>query len=379
MIKKTILAALLWLPLSLMAQNGFVLNGQIDSLKKTAMAQLRYYNEGREIKDSVLLYKGRFTFRGQLTAPVLAELSLNHDTANIGSDRWGDVLQLYLENSTIDVKGTDFISRAVVTGSATSDDNKKLASWRRPYRKMADSLTRLYKSWTPEQRKDSALVAGLRPIMQVSQLGYDSVSRAFIANHPNSHISLVAFKQVELPFYFNPDTAAIKFARFPEKLRTSPLGKEIAASIEKSKQTNIGVTAMDFTELDPAGNSVKLSDFRGKYVLLDFWASWCTPCRAENPNMLKAYNMYKNKNFTILGVSVDDSDGRGAWLAAIKKDGIPWTQVSELKGVQAKSALLYGVTAIPMNFLIDPTGKIIARNLRGEELHLKLSQLFPSK
>jgi peroxiredoxin len=160
-------------------------------------------------------------------------------------------------------------------------------------------------------------------------------------------------------------------------MRESFAGKLLAAINETGKKTNKGVIAMDFTEFDTTGKSIKLSDFRGQYVLVDFWASWCAPCRAENPNMLKAYNKYKSKNFTILGVSLDEEKGRRAWLGAVKKDSLPWTQVSELKGFKGKSAVLYGVTAIPSNYLVDPNGRIIGRNLRGEELEKKLGALFP--
>ena len=268
---------------------------------------------------------------------------------------------------------------AVIQDPSVKDNEKILTEMRRPYRKIADSIMKVYNSWTPEQRKDTTLTKPLGPIMRSSQAGYDSVSRLFINRHLNSAVSLPVFKEVELVYNFNPDSAEVKFARFPEKLRSSPLGKQLASIIEIGKKTNTGVMAMDFSEPDTAGKTVKLSDFRGKYVLVDFWASWCKPCRAENPNMLKAYNKHKRNNFTILGVSLDDSDGRRAWLGAVYKDGLPWTQVSELKGFKAKSAVLYGVSAIPTNFLIDPSGKIIARNLRGEDLEKKLTELFPSK
>ncbi len=138
----------------------------------------------------------------------------------------------------------------------------------------------------------------------------------------------------------------------------------------------LGATAPEFAEADTAGKVISLSSFRGKYVLIDFWASWCGPCRRENPNVVKAYNTYKGKNFTILGVSLDRPNAKDKWLAAIHKDGLTWNHVSDLKFWDSKAAGLYAVRGIPQNFLLDPNGKIIGKNLRGEDLQNKLAELF---
>jgi peroxiredoxin len=136
----------------------------------------------------------------------------------------------------------------------------------------------------------------------------------------------------------------------------------------------IGYAAPDFTMADTEGKQISLSSFKGKYVLLDFWASWCGPCRGENPNVVANYNKYKSKNFTVLGVSLDED--KTAWLGAIKKDNLTWTHVSDLKGWSNAVAKVYGVESIPFNALLDPTGKIIATDLRDEELGKKLGEIL---
>jgi peroxiredoxin len=128
----------------------------------------------------------------------------------------------------------------------------------------------------------------------------------------------------------------------------------------------------DFTQNDQNGKPVRLSSFKGKYVLVDFWASWCGPCRAENPNLVKAYNTFKSKNFTILSVSLDNNKDK--WLEAIKKDVLTWTHVSDLKYWQNEVAVQFGIQSIPASFILDPTGKIIGRDLRGADLDTFLSK-----
>jgi peroxiredoxin len=159
-----------------------------------------------------------------------------------------------------------------------------------------------------------------------------------------------------------------------ENVRTSNIGKSLAEQIAQSKIGAIGTEAMDFTQNDPEGKPISLSSFRGKYVLIDFWASWCKPCRVENPNVVKAYNKFSSKNFTVFGVSLDRE--KEPWIKAIEKDGLVWPQVSDLQFWQNSAAVLYRVQGIPQNFLIDPNGKIVAKNLRGEELEAKLCELL---
>jgi len=161
-----------------------------------------------------------------------------------------------------------------------------------------------------------------------------------------------------------------------QNLKDMEGGKMIEKSIQTLKPIELGAVAPDFTQNDVNGNPVSLSSFRGKYVLIDFWASWCGPCRQENPNVVKAYNKFKSKNFTILGVSLDKADAKDNWIAAIKTDSLTWTQVSDLNFWNNKVAILYAVQSIPHNFLIDPNGKIIAKDLRGSDLDAKLTEIF---
>ena len=159
-------------------------------------------------------------------------------------------------------------------------------------------------------------------------------------------------------------------------IKASESGKQFAERLPKIKAVALGAIAPEFAEADTAGKMVSLSSFRGKYVLIDFWASWCGPCRQENPNVVKAFNHYKGQKFTIVGVSLDRPGAKDKWLKAIHKDGLAWTQLSDLKFWDSKAAGLYAVRGIPQNFLLDPDGKIVGKNLRGEDLENKLEEIF---
>ena len=201
----------------------------------------------------------------------------------------------------------------------------------------------------------------------------------FIAKHPNDYVSLTALNDIMSPFPTDLNQIKKAFNLLSSSLKNSELGKRTASSIAKLAAIQIGQQAPDFAEPDTLGKTVHLSDYKGKYVLLDFWASWCMPCREENPNVVAAYQHFHAQKFDILSVSLDKADARAQWLAAIQKDGLVWKHVSDLKFWNNAAAELYLIKAIPQNFLIDPQGKIIAKDLRGEELIKKLAEVLPKK
>jgi peroxiredoxin len=205
---------------------------------------------------------------------------------------------------------------------------------------------------------------------------YAQATFAFIKANPTAWVSLESLEQLKMIVPPQYAEVAPLYEAFSSELKNSPPGRFYGDMLKSLKLTAIGAEAPNFTQQTPDGKQVSLADYRGKYVLVDFWASWCGPCRQENPAVIKAYNAYKGRNFDILSVSLDKEDGRDKWLKAIQDDQLTWTQVSDLHGWQNEVAKRYGVQSIPQNFLIDPTGKIVATNLHGAELEAKLAQFI---
>ncbi|TDH20687.1 AhpC/TSA family protein [Segetibacter sp. 3557_3] len=369
MIKTYILAAACCLPVCLMAQKGYTISGKISGLKEPAKVYLATVQSGAfKDTDSADIKDGVFQLNGSLSEPTQAILRVKR--LNTPGERYNpDQLGLFIENAPITVTATDSIKNATVKGSVAEKENRELEALTRP---LTNSIIRLNNEFAKKPKEDEGRKKASDSVTYLVAKIKDTRLK-FVESHLNSFMGLYNYHYYILDSKFDPAVVEPIFHKFSAQLKSSELGKRTAEKIEIGKRRQAGVKVTDFTQNDLNDKPFKLSSLRGKYVLVDFWASWCVPCRAENPNVVKAYQELKGKNFEIVGVSLDQ--GKAAWEGAVQKDGLPWIHVSDLNGWQNKVALMYGINSVPQNLLINPEGMIIAKNLRGEALTDKLKEL----
>ena len=259
--------------------------------------------------------------------------------------------------------------------SKVEEDIQRLNESIAPIVEKIQALMEEYQSVAEEKANDEAFLEEIESRYNVLQKELHSDYLSFIKNNPNSYVSLMIIQEL-LQQAEDPSEYSAMLKNLHPEIQNSEEGIALTNHIESLKITAIGSVAPNFTQNDPNDKPVSLSDFKGKYLLIDFWASWCGPCRKENPNVVKAYQKYKNENFEILGVSLDNPGNKEAWLNAIAKDQLTWAQVSDLNGWKNAVAVQYSIFSIPQNLLLNPDGVIIAKNLKGKELSAKLAEIF---
>jgi len=330
------------------------LKGDISSLKAEE-AVISYKDKGKEISDTVVASNGHFFWLAAMPEPQKIMMKV--------SNRY---YLFFVEAGSLSLSTHSNSAGLTIKGSPVNDAYHLLDSTLRPIREQEFMLQR--------QLKAATGTAQVQLMQQMAELNRKqrSVEDAYILSNPSSPVSVnLVFEQSRTGTY---ERINALFLQLDSNARKSMMGKEIRKSLEILKRSAIDQPMANFLQSDTSGRPVRISEVKGKYVLIDFWASWCMPCRAENPRLLDVYSQFKEKGFTVLGISLDKD--KASWKKAILDDQLPWQQFSDLKGWKNEIAQYYGVFSIPGNLLVDQRGRIVSKNLSVEALRNKLTELL---
>src|SRR5664279_1466496 len=345
----------------------YVVKGMIDGSDSITF-YLQKRVDGKIVSiDSAVSKKGQFTMKGGAVAyPQMVQLVAGNTRKRTS---------FYLENSEITIKGSlDSLFKAVFIGSKTENQYDSLL---KSNKILSDKYGKLISQYqAANQSGDAAKKANLESQLDSIQTGMINLQKSFVRSHPSSYVTPSIL--VSLSYEMDADEIESMVSKLDTAIAALPPIKTLKERVNVMKAVAVGQKAPDFTLNDVNDKPVSLySKMGSKLLLIDFWASWCNPCRQENPNVVKVYNEFHKKGLDIFSVSLDQK--KDPWLKAIADDKLTWTHVSDLQYWNSAAAKLYAVNSIPANFLLDETGKIIARNLRGEDLYNKVNEILGTK
>jgi len=341
---------------------GFKLTGKLEGAEEKTVVISVLDKSGMNVLDTITVKDGVVNYTTELEEPVFVLL---------GESGARNTVNFFAENVAYTINGSlESINEATITGGDVYNVYKPVSEASKSQNEKNEELKKAYGEAgqagdTIKQKAIFEEYEGLQEKFEEMQLEVvkanpTSAASAFIVSNVYGHSSIEEMKA--------------GLALLDQSLASSMYYQKVSEKISKLESVAVGMMAPDFTMNDIEGNPISLSSFKGKFLLIDFWASWCGPCRRENPHVVKLYTEFKDQGFDILGVSLDQK--KDAWLKAIEDDKLTWNHVSDLKGWSNEAAKLYAVSGIPHTVLLDKDGKIIAKNLRGDELHNKVAELL---
>lgn len=355
------------IPLFILASCGekkFTITGQIEGKDSGEVVLKKLVNSRPVDIDTAKIESGKFVFTGKVEGGAMMFIITDENKA---------LPPFFVENSNVKVTAyNDSLQKSVVKGSAATE----------LFQVYMDEMNRTNEYMRKEYKKfQEARMTGDSDKVEVAKTEFEAARdnmmlfvRNFVRDNMSSPVTPLIVKDILAPSLKANELDSILQA-FSPKIKETQYCKELSTKVAGMLKLSIGAQAPELEGKSPEGKVIKLSDFKGKFVLIDFWASWCQPCRRENPNVVKMYNEFKDKGLEILGVSLDQDEAK--WKEAIKADGLTWPQISDLKAWGSELAAKYEIKGIPATFLLDKEGKIVAKNLRGQALVDKMKELMP--